>query len=477
MTNILAFGAYIPKRRLQRSAVFAANSWFSPGLKGAAKGERSMCNWDEDSLTMSVEAARNCLGEAERTGLTSLTFASTTAPFLDRQNAVVIKEALNLEDSIRTSDAAGGQRAGLAALIDALEAGHGRHLCVAADKRLARPGSEAELNNGDGAAAFLVGEGDAAVARFVASHSLSVDFVDHFRKQGSRFDYDWESRWIREEGYGHIARDAVVAALAKANLTGARIDRFIFPATIKGAGAGVAKQAGVRAEAVQDDMILSVGLTGVAHPLLMLAAALETAAAGEIILVGGFGQGCDVLILEATGVAAPSGGGVSAALANRRAETNYMQFLFFNNLLEMDRGMRAEQDQKTFLTAAYRNRKTVLGLVGGRCVESGAIQFPKTRISVNPNGRFVDTQEDYPLAERRASVLTYTADRLGYTPDPPGFFGMVEFEGGGRMNVDFTDASGDDVEVGKPMRMVFRIKGVDEVRGFTRYFWKAAPAL
>ncbi|WP_312595854.1 OB-fold domain-containing protein [Brevundimonas sp.] len=426
---------------------------------------------------MAVEAARDCFGEDERTGIDTLTFASTTAPFLDRQNAVIVKEALNLEDSVRTADAAGGQRAGLASLIDALEAGRGRHLCVAADKRLARPGSEAELTNGDAAAAFLVGEGEAAIARFIASHSLSTDFVDHFRKQGFRFDYDWEGRWIREEGYGGIAGDAVGQALAKAGMTGAQVDRFIFPAAMRGAAASVAKQAGVRLEAVQDDLLLTVGLSGAAHPLLMLAVALETAAAGEVILVAGFGQGCDVLILQATGVSRSAIRGPAASLANRRAETNYMQFLFFNNLLEMDRGMRAEQDQKTFLTAAYRNRKTVLGLVGGQCRETGAIQFPKTRISVNPNGRFIDTQVDYPLAERRAAVLTYTADRLGYTPDPPGFFGMVEFEGGGRMNVDFTDASEDDVEVGKPMRMVFRIKGVDEVRGFTRYFWKAAPAL
>lgn len=476
MTSLLACGAYIPKRRLQRASVYAANSWFSPGLKGLAKGERAMGNWDEDAITMAVEAARDCFGAVGRDGVEGVVFASTTAPFLDRQNAVVVKEALNLDDHVRTSDMTGGQRAGLAALIYALEGGR-RTLCVAADKRLARPGSEAELQNGDAAAAFLVGDGEAPIARVLATHSVSVDFVDHFRKQGSRFDYDWESRWIREEGYGAIGRDAVVGALAKAELNGAEIDRFIFPATIKGAAAGVAKQAGIQAESVQDDLLSTVGIAGTAHPLLMLAHALEKAKAGEKILVAGFGQGCDILVVEATGLARTDGTGVSTALARRRAETNYMQFLFFNNLLEMDRGMRAEQDQKTFLTAAYRNRKTVLGLVGGRCVESGAIQFPKTRISVNPNGRFIDTQEDYPLAERSASVLTYTADRLGYTPDPPGYFGMVEFEGGGRMNVDFTDASEDDVEVGKPMRMVFRIKGIDEARGFTRYFWKAAPAL
>jgi uncharacterized OB-fold protein len=42
--------------------------------------------------------------------------------------------------------------------------------------------------------------------------------------------------------------------------------------------------------------------------------------------------------------------------------------------------------------------------------------------------------------------------------------------------VDFTDVDPDAVEVNMPVRMVFRIKDVDEQRGFVRYFWKAAPA-
>ena len=35
-TGILAFGAYIPRRRLQRAAIHAANKWFGPGLAGLA---------------------------------------------------------------------------------------------------------------------------------------------------------------------------------------------------------------------------------------------------------------------------------------------------------------------------------------------------------------------------------------------------------------------------------------------------------
>jgi uncharacterized OB-fold protein len=138
--------------------------------------------------------------------------------------------------------------------------------------------------------------------------------------------------------------------------------------------------------------------------------------------------------------------------------------------------MRAEMDQKPVLTALYRNRKTVLGLIGSRCTETGTVQFPRSVISVNQEQPLVGTQEDYPLADKPARIMTYTSDSLTYTPDPPAYYGMIEFEGGGRMVAEFTDVDEKDLNVGAAMRMVFRIKATDETRGFTKYFWKATVA-
>jgi uncharacterized OB-fold protein len=102
------------------------------------------------------------------------------------------------------------------------------------------------------------------------------------------------------------------------------------------------------------------------------------------------------------------------------------------------------------------------------------VQFPKSDISVNPNDRSQGTQEDYPLAEVPARLMTFTADSLQYSPSPPVYYGMVDFEGGGRLIAEFADVF-EEPEVGADMQMVFRIKAVDEVRSFTKYFWKAAP--
>src|SRR3546814_7888293 len=84
--GILSFGAYVPITRLQRSAIHATNQWFAPGLGGLAKGERATANWDEDSITMAVEAARDALEGMDRSAIERVLIASTTLPFADRQN-------------------------------------------------------------------------------------------------------------------------------------------------------------------------------------------------------------------------------------------------------------------------------------------------------------------------------------------------------------------------------------------------------
>lgn len=476
-TGILSFGAYLPRNRLQRSAIHAANGWFAAGLKGLAKGERATANWDEDALTMAVEAARDTLKGIDRAGLGSLSLASTSLPFVDRLNSGVIKEALTLADATGAFDVTGGQRVATSALIQALAAAAGGarpHLALASEMRLSRPASEAEMNQGDAAAGLLVGQGD-PVARFLGSHSTTIDFVDHFRMSGQDFDYTWESRWIRDEGYTGLIGGALKEAFAHLGVTGESIDRFIVPITARGVAEGLARRAGVKPEAVADRLAGSVGDTGVAHPFLLFAAALEQAQAGETIALIGFGQGVDVLLFEATGRSLAPRRGVTGSLARGAPTDNYMRWLFHRGNLKLDRGMRAEFDQKQPGTTLWRQRKAVLGLVGGRCTKTGTVQFPKTIISVNPNDHAAHTQEDYPLADRKATILTYTADSLTYSPAPPSFYGMIDFEGGGRLMAEFTDADAEDVDVGREVEMMFRIKGVDEMRDFTKYFWKAVP--
>lgn len=481
MVGIAAWGAYAPRLRLQRKAAAQANAWVAPNLMGKAKGERAMANWDEDALTMAVEAARDALGpEDDRSHVDGLWFASTTAPFADRLNAGIVSSALTLEKGVFASDVTGSQRCGLTALAQALNAVRAgavnTGLVAAGEHRRARAASAQELDWGDGAAAFLISD-EAPAAEFLGYGVVTDDFVDHFRGADSDFDYQWEERWIRDEGIVKLVPPAIKAALEQAGLTPDAVTHFCFPSTFGGMAVGLAKTLGIKPEAVRDNLASVMGEAGSSHSLVMLAHALEEAKEGDVILVAQFGQGAEALVFRVGGDigSCRPARGVTGSLADRKEETNYLKFLFFNGLVEWDKGMRAEGDKKTALTTLYRNEDQILGLVGGKCRETGVVQYPRTRISVAPNNPAVDTQEPYRFAERKASVLTYSADFLTYSMSPPNHYGTIVFEGGGRIFMDITDVEQGDVDTGLPVKMVFRLKDIDEKRGFRRYFWKAAP--
>jgi 3-hydroxy-3-methylglutaryl CoA synthase/uncharacterized OB-fold protein len=473
--GIKSYAAYIPRLRMDRAAIAAAHAWALPGLKGIAKGERSFCDWDEDSITMSVEAARACLDPGSRQHVSSLTFVSTTPPFADMQNAAVIVNACGLPASAASLDAGGSLRSGVSTLIRALRtAERGDAIVVAADDRRAKPGSAQEIQYGSGALALRLGSGE-VIASLVGSASSASSFADHFRAAGERYDYHWEERWVRDEGYLKIVPESVERLLKETGVRAESIDHFCLPAIVSGAAAAVAKRLKIRPEAVVDNLAAKCGDTGAAHPLMMLALALERAAPGQKVLVVGFGSGCDALLLE-TGDAIRghrSRSGVSAALARGVTDGNYTKLLSFAGEIDLDWGMRSETDAKTALTQLYRAQDQVVGFTGGRCGACGAIQFPRLVACVGCGS--TQPLAPYPLADEAARVATFTADWLMFYPSPPLYVGLVQFDNGARVLMEMVDVDPTKLDVGSALRMVFRIKEKDGRRHFNRYFWKAAP--
>ena len=477
--GIQAFGGYVPQLRLDRAAIANAHAWFNPGLKGLGKGERAMANWDEDPITMAVEAARDCLNGTE-VELSGVYMASTSMPFQDRQNAGVVAQALLLGEDLLTLDIVGSQRAGTSALVAACKvaAGGGKPILVtAAEKRRAKAASPIEMTAGDAGAAVLVGDGD-GVAELLGSYTKAVDFIDHYRGQDEAYDYMWEERWIRDEGYMKLVPAACEAALAEAGVEAGDVKTFCFPAAMKRVSGALAKKLGISEEAVRDNLQAVCGEAGAAHGLVMLVHALQDAVPGDKILVAGFGQGCDALVFEATD-AITNGKpamGISGCLSLGRVEGNYNRYLAHNDMVEMERGIRAEMDKQTGLTTLYRNKNMIMSAMGGKCSTCGTVQFPKSGVCVSPNCGAIDSQEDHPFVGAAAKLNSYTADRLTYSPDPPAYFGMVQFEEGGRAMTDITDVDpAVGLKVGMPMKLTFRVKDYDTKRGFRRYYWKATP--
>lgn len=462
--SLISVSGYLPLLRFDRKVARGELRW--SGLGGSGRGRRAVAGWDEDPLTMAVEAAR-ALDIAGR--VDGVVFASTSSPFNDRSMASLVIEATRLPASATAQDVGNSRRAAVTALLKALRSGVAE-LVVAGEKRMARPGSSQHLNWGDGAGAALVGTGD-GLAKLLGAATVNADLLDIFTEADHGLPYGAEDRFVRDEAVEQIYIPAVKAALADAGTSGADIAIAVLPETVDGTYKAVAKVCGLTCANVCTEIVAQAGDLGAALPLFGLALALDRAEPGAKILLAGFGNGADVLVLEATG----KGSGKAAdQLKKGVALTSYSRLLNLTGMLDMDWGPRAEVNQKVAASTLLRHGREMHGFIGGRD-RKGNVQFPKTPVPVRPDATGPEEYDDVPLSEVAARVVSITADRLNFTPDPPFYFGLVQFENGARVAMEHCDIEGRTPEVGDPVRMRFRVKAIDRQRHFRTYFWKAAP--
>ena len=462
--GVAAVGAYAPLLRLDR--VSAARALKFSGLGGRGAGFRAVAGWDEDALTMALEAAR-----LPNRAPDAVNFASTSAPFLERSHSTLLIDALALPPQMRGHDVAGSRRCAVSALLDAL-LGRGETLIAAGERRPGRPGNALHLMQGDGGAAALVADGGAA--RLIGWASLSHDLVDLYASREHPDPYPYEERFVRETSVAKVIAPAIRAALSRAGLEPSAISLAAVHEPLAGAWKDIARATGVGAPNTASEVAESLGDLGAAHALFAFALASSKARAGDRVLLAGFGSGCDALIFEMTG---PMPGAQSAAEAVSRglAFDDYVRFLSLDGALDLDWGARSEFEQKAQATVLERHGRDTIGFIGGRDAK-GNVQFPKSRIPVRPDAEGPEPLEDVRLADELATVVSVTADRLNYTPDPPFWFGLVQFDNGARVMMEFTDAGPRGFSVGDRVRMRLRVKSRDRRRGFRTYFWKGAPA-
>jgi uncharacterized OB-fold protein len=77
------------------------------------------------------------------------------------------------------------------------------------------------------------------------------------------------------------------------------------------------------------------------------------------------------------------------------------------------------------------------------------------------------------MADVQGTVVTFTVDRLAYSPSPPVVFAVIDFDGGGRLPMELTDVDADGVHIGDRVEMTFRKLFTSD--GIHNYFWKARP--
>jgi uncharacterized OB-fold protein len=315
--------------------------------------------------------------------------------------------------------------------------------------------------------------GDEGSARLLAARGSTQDFVDIYASREHPTPYVAEERFVRDVAITSIVAPVVSKLLLDAGADAASIGYVAFNEPAMGVYKTLAAEVGLTAPNLGSELALSAGDLGAAHSLFAFAMALERAKVGEKILLIGFGGGCDAALFEKC---AETPGAASAALALRKGReiTDYVRFASLSGAIELDWGVRSEFEQKTAATVLGRYGADMMGFIAGRD-SRGNVQFPKSPIPVSPAANGPEPLEDVRLADCVARIVSITADRLNYTPDPPFLFGLTQFENGARVMMEFTDADAGDLAVGDAVTMRFRIKSIDRRRGFRTYFWKAAP--
>jgi 3-hydroxy-3-methylglutaryl CoA synthase/uncharacterized OB-fold protein len=469
MSGVVAFGAYVPYYRLQRSAIGAVLG------EGGGKGTRAVASYDEDATSMGVEAARLLRrSRSEAPDPQRVYFATASPPYLDKTNANVIHAALDLDPGVLAVDMMGGVRSGVGALLAASEAPVPA-LAVLSDLRGGLPGGADERDGGDGAAAFLFGPGsDSApvLAEVVGFSSATDEFMDRWRVPGAGASKVWEERF-GEHIYGPLADAAFADALKQCSLAPTDVDHLVAAGLHGRAVKRFAGSCGVRPEALASDRAAQIGNAGVAQPGLILADVLERATPGQTIVVAVLADGASVLVLRTTEALAAwqSSRTVADQIAAGRDDLRYATFLSWRGQLTKEPPRRPDPEPVA-APPSHRSNRYKFGFVGSRCEACSTVHLPPVRVCIGCGA--ADRMADAPMAETGAKVATYTIDRLAFSPSPPVVAAVVDFDGGGRFKCQMTDVDPQAVAIGDRLEMTFR--RLITADGVHNYFWKARPA-
>jgi hydroxymethylglutaryl-CoA synthase len=472
MAGVVSYGAYIPYHRISREEFQRAWGGF------AMPGERAVANFDEDSITMAVEAAKDCLTGMDNVKIDALFLASTTLPYKEKLGSAIISAALNLSTEVRTADFAGSLRVGTSALgcaLDAINAGSAKRvLVVAADTRIGAPAGQFEQALGDGAAALLLGDDD-LIAEIRDSYFISDEFSGVWRADGDEFLRSWEDRMILDEGYSRILPIAISEMMQRCNLEPKDFTKVVYDAPIDvRRHARVANGLEFDPSQIQDTMFMTVGNTGAALATMMLVAALEEASPRDKILLASYGNGADAFVMEVTDGINKLGErrGIKKHLESKRMVKNYETYLRWRDLLTLEPARRPERPPMS-ISELWREREQLLALYGQICTNCGTPQYEVRPGRVCVVCQAKDHFEPYCFADKKARIFTFTQDRLQTSNDPPNTAVVVDFDGGGRGMFDLTDRDPEEVEVAMTVEMTFRKLYFN--RGVHNYYWKARP--
>ncbi|MFH1722367.1 MAG: hydroxymethylglutaryl-CoA synthase [Candidatus Altiarchaeota archaeon] len=308
MVGIVGYGVYLPKYRIKAEEI--ARVWNDDGArisKGLGVTEKTVPGLDEDTITISVEAARNAINHAQIDSkeIGAIYVGSESHPYAVKPSATIVAAAIDATPELTAADFEFACKAGTAAIqtcMGLVKGGYVKYgLAIGADTSQGKPGDALEYTASAGGAAYIIGE-KRTVADIVDTYSYTTDTPDFWRREGEEFPRHG-SRFTGEPAYFKHVTSAATGIMEKHKQKPGDFDYVVFHQPNGKFPRKVAKTLGFTNEQVEPGMVTPViGNTYSGSTPLGLAKVLDQAKKGEKILAVSYGSGAgsDAFILKVT---------------------------------------------------------------------------------------------------------------------------------------------------------------------------------
>jgi len=340
--GITGYGAYIPQYRLPAAEI--ARVWGGSD-EGLPIKEKSVPGLDEDTVTMSVEAARNALKRASINPeeLRAVWVGSESHPYAVKPSSTIVAEAIGATVHIQAADMEFACKAGSEAMVMAMGlVGSGMAdyaLAIGADTAQAKPGDALEFTAAAGAAAFIIGPAENALAEIISAYSFVTDTPDVWRRAYQRYP-EHGQRFTGEPAYFKHIFTAAQTMMEESGTQASDYTYTVFHQPNAKFPQRVAKQLGFTSEQIKTGLLSPViGNTYAGASPIGLTAILDAAKPGDRILMVSYGSGAgsDALDLRVTDEIKDRRGLALATqdYISRRVEIDYATYTRFRGILQV----------------------------------------------------------------------------------------------------------------------------------------------
>ncbi len=291
--GIIGYGAYVPMYRLEASEINRVWGGFGKPVE-----EKSVVAMDEDTITISVEAAKQAVRRAkiDPSDIGAVYIGTESKPYAVKPSGTIVAEVIGATPSVSTADFEFACKAGTEAMqtcIGLVGSGMQKYaMAIGADTAQGKPHDALEYTAACGGAAYIFAERTAdTLAYLEASYSYVTDTPDFWRRAKEMYPRHG-NRFTGEPAYYKHITGAAQGILEE---TGYKPEDFtwaVFHQPNTKFPIKVARKLGFSMNQIEPGLVVpNIGNTYAGSTPVGLAATLDIAEPGDTIFAVSYGSG------------------------------------------------------------------------------------------------------------------------------------------------------------------------------------------